>query len=94
MRQHLLSPQAIQEALRTICEKVTASRRAASEERAPLERELAEIERWIARAQEMFVVGVADVFELKRASEPLKARRAACWSTRIEEESTIWMSPL
>ena len=75
VREHLLAPEAIAQAVRDMRESDEAERRAALAERAPMERELAEIARRLQRAQSMCLDGAIDTAELKTLSEPMKARR-------------------
>jgi site-specific DNA recombinase len=51
--------------------------RAAVRDRAPIERELAEVGRRIDRLLESYMAGACELAEFARANEPLKARRAA-----------------
>ncbi len=76
IKTHLLSPEAIAEAVRAFHAAADAERRALQVERAPLERELAEIERKLKRAQTMCLEGAIETDELKTISAPLKTRRS------------------
>lgn len=76
VKRHLLAPGAIAEAVRTIHADQEAFRREAIAGRAPLDRELAEIGRRIARANEAYLAGAMDLADMARSVEPLKARRA------------------
>ncbi|WP_409516145.1 recombinase zinc beta ribbon domain-containing protein [Brevundimonas sp.] len=76
IKTHLLSPEAIAEAVRTFHAAAEAERRAPLVERAPLECELAEIERKLKRAQTMCLDGAIETDELKTISAPLKTRRS------------------
>ncbi|WP_430826495.1 recombinase family protein [Brevundimonas diminuta] len=73
---HLLSPEAIAEAVRAFHAAADAERHALQVERAPLERELSEIERKLKRAQTMCLDGAIETEELKTISAPLKVRRS------------------
>ncbi|WP_312120740.1 recombinase family protein [Brevundimonas diminuta] len=75
IKTHLLSPEAIAEAVRAFHAVAETERRALQVERAPLERELAEIERKLKRAQAMCLDGAIETDELKTISAPLKTRR-------------------
>ena len=75
VRDHLLSPEAIAQAVRDMREQAERDRKAVLVERAPMERELAEIARRLARAQTMCMDGAIEIADLKGLSEPLKARR-------------------
>lgn len=75
IKTHLLSPEAIAEAVRAFHAAAETERRALQIERAPLERELAEIERKLKRAQAMCLEGAIETDELKTISAPLKTRR-------------------
>ncbi len=76
VRRHLLAPAAIAEAVRSIHAEQDTTRRQTLADRAPLERELAEIGRRLERGQQAYLAGAMDVADLARLSEPLKARRA------------------
>ena len=76
IKTHLLSPEAISEAVRAFHAAAETERRALQVERAPLERELAEIERKLKRAQTMCLEGAIETEELKTISAPLKTRRS------------------
>ena len=76
IKTHLLSPEAIAEAVRAFHAAADAERRALQVEQAPLERELAEIERKLKRAQAMCLDGAIETDELKTISAPLKTRRS------------------
>lgn len=76
IKAHLLSPEAIAEAVRAFHAAAETERRALQVERAPLERELAEIERKLKRAQTMCLEGAIETEELKTISAPLKTRRS------------------
>ncbi len=73
---HLLSPEAIAEAVRAFHAAADAERHALQVERTPLERELSEIERKLKRAQTMCLEGAIETDELKTISAPLKSRRS------------------
>ena len=75
IKTHLLSPEAIAEAVRAFHAAADAERRVLQVERAPLERELAEIDRKLKRAQTMCLEGAIETDELKTISAPLKIRR-------------------
>ena len=76
VQRHMLSPDAIAEAVRTFHDDQTEARRRILTQRAPLERELAEIGRRVGRANEAYLAGAMDLADMARAVEPLKARRA------------------
>jgi site-specific DNA recombinase len=76
IRDKLLSPEAIAEAVRTHREAAAAQRRETMSNRAPIERELAEIERKIGRGQEMCLNEVISIADLKALTEKHAARRA------------------
>ena len=75
VRSQLLAPAAIAEAVRTYREASETERRAVLASRAPMERELAEIDRRLSRAKEMCLNGVIEIDELKAISTDLKARK-------------------
>ena len=75
VRQHLLSPQAIAEAVRSFQEEQANRRLQAIAARAPAERELAEIGRKLERGQMMFMEELITMDELKARTAPLVARR-------------------
>jgi hypothetical protein len=95
IKTHLLSPEAIAEAVRAFHTAADAERRALQVERAPLERELAEIERKLKRAQTMCLEGAIETEELKTISAPLKTRRAEIQSQLSNDEapSVIQLHP-
>jgi hypothetical protein len=95
IKAHLLSPEAISEAVKAFHAAAEAERRALLIEPAPLERELAEIERKLKRAQAMCLDGAIETSELKSISAPLNTRRAEIQSRLSNEEapSVIQLHP-
>ena len=95
IKTHLLSPEAIAQAVKAFHAEAEAKRRALLIERAPLERELAEIERKLKRAQDMCLDGAIETSELKSISVPLKTRRAEIQGRLSVEEapSVIQLHP-
>ena len=95
IKTYLLSPEAISEAVKAFHTAAESDRRALLIERAPLERELAEIERKLKRAQTMCLDGAIETSELKSISGPLKARRTEIQSRLSTEEapSVIQLHP-
>ncbi len=75
VRRHLLSPAAIKKAVEEAAECWSAEHRAALEQRAPLERELAAVERRLGRTQDLYVAGQLGMEEVKRRNMPLLAKR-------------------
>ena len=75
VRTRLLSPEAIADAVRRQHERLTAQRREILASRAPIKRELSEIERRFARAQEMCLNEAISIAELKTLTERHAARR-------------------
>ncbi|MCV0416332.1 MAG: recombinase family protein [Brevundimonas sp.] len=76
MKTHLISPEAIALAVTRYQEAADEHRRMIERERAPMEKELAEIGRRLERAQVMFMEEVIDLETLKARTTPLKARHA------------------
>lgn len=77
VRARMLAPEAMARAARDWQADHEAARRRAVSERAPMERELAEVGRRIDRLLETYLAGEIERPEMTRAMEPLKARRAA-----------------
>lgn len=75
IKTHLLSPDAIASAVQIGREEMNDRRRRALAERAPAERELAEIGRRLERAQLMFMEEVISMDDLKARTAPLTKRR-------------------
>ena len=75
VRRHLLSPAAIKLAIKEAAERWWAEHRAALEQRAPIERELAEVERRLGRTQDLYVAGQIEMEEVKRRNAPLLVKR-------------------
>ena len=76
VRHKLLSPSAIAQAVETQRAATSAQRKQILASRAPIERELAEIARKLARAQDMCLNEVISIGELKGLTEKHGARRA------------------
>ena len=76
VKTHLISPEAIALAVTRYQEVADEHRRMIERERAPMEKELAEIGRRLDRAQVMFMEEVIDLETLKARTAPLKARQA------------------
>ena len=76
VREKLLAPEAIAEALRRHREAAAAERRDTLASRAPTVRDLAEIERKVRRAQEMCLNDAISINELKALTDKHAARKA------------------
>jgi site-specific DNA recombinase len=75
IRTHLLSPDAIASAVHIAREEMDQRRHRALAERAPAERELAEINRRLERGQMMFMEDMISMEDLKAKTAPLAKRR-------------------
>ena len=75
VKTHLISPEAITLAVTRYQEAADEHRRMIERERAPMEKELAEIGRRLERAQVMFMEEVIDLDTLKARTTPLKTRQ-------------------
>lgn len=75
VRTRLLSPAVITEAARTYQADMETARKAATQERLPLERELAELGRRIDRATEAYLSGQIELDAFAALQQPLKQRR-------------------
>ena len=75
VKTHLVSPEAIAMAVKRYQDAAEEHRRMVERERAPREKEQAEIGRRLERAQVMFMEGVVDLETLKARTAPLEARR-------------------
>ncbi|WP_354702823.1 recombinase family protein [Brevundimonas vancanneytii] len=75
VKTHLISPEAIALAVARYQEAAEEHRRMIERERAPMEKELAEIARRLERAQVMFMEEVIDLETLKARTAPLKAQQ-------------------
>jgi site-specific DNA recombinase len=76
LRRRLLAPEAIAQAVHAYREAAEAERLEIVANRAPIERELAELDRRIARIADAYVDGAIDLAELKLKVPVLKARKA------------------
>ena len=88
VKAHLLAPEAVASAVREWRADMEAERRRVLIDRAPLERELAGVQRRLDRAVAAMLDGVLDAEDLKRQVEPLKARK-----TEIEDQLANAASP-
>jgi len=77
LQARLLSPAAVAEAVRAYHDQARAGQLAALRDRAPMERELADIARKLDRATQAYLAGALELADYETAAQPLKARRAA-----------------
>ncbi|MCV0415880.1 MAG: hypothetical protein K5831_13520 [Brevundimonas sp.] len=72
-----------------------ARRRSSLAQRAPMEKELAEIARRLERAQVMCMDGAMEIEELKMRSAPLKARRSELEAllAEVDEPDSVALHP-
>lgn len=91
----LLTPQALADAVESLRQANEARRQATLTARAPMEKELASIERQIERAQLMCMEGAMEIEELKTRSLPLKARRSELKAllAEVDEPSVVTLHP-
>jgi site-specific DNA recombinase len=76
IRSKLLEPAALATAVRAYQVEAEAMRREVLAQRAPFEREIAEITRKLERAQDMYLRGITELDDLEKIVTPLKARRS------------------
>ena len=95
IRAKLLTPQAMAEAVESLRQANVARRQATLSARAPMEKELASIERQIERAQLMCMEGAMEIEDLKARSLPLKARRSELQAllAEVDEPSVVTLHP-
>jgi hypothetical protein len=91
IRARLLAPQAVAQAIRDQADAASAGRKQILASRAPIERELAGIERKLTRAKDMYLNGVVDMPELETLAAGLKGRKAELESklASVETPSTV-----
>ena len=75
LKKHLVSPEAIAVALDQYRAAAAEQARVVARDRAPLERELAQVSRQLERIQTLFIEEEIDLDECKSKSNPLKARQ-------------------
>lgn len=76
-RKALVQPVALQKAVRDFHASADAARRAAMRDRAPMERELADLKQRLQRATDAYMGGAMEMDDYAAATRPLKARRSA-----------------
>ena len=94
VKTHLVSPEAIAMAVTGYHEAAEKHRRMIERERAPMEKELADIGRQLERAQIMFMKGLVNFETLEVRTAPLEARRQELTALiSVAAPQTVQMHP-
>ena len=92
LRAKLLAPEAIAEAVSRYREAAEAERREILSSRTPLERELAEVQRKLTRAKDMYLNGIMEMSELEQLAAALNYRKQELESKLASVETPMPIS--